>query len=389
MPCLAQTRADKKIMHEIAIQIPQLSADRNGAGSSQYLGYLEQQFRAAGLAPAGGNGYRQQVVYEEGKRYFPGTRLFINGHKLQPGKDFIPLPFSGQGTAGGEPLVAVQEQHLPWIMNIRNFQEDTGKTAVLPALYRQAEQAVKDKATAVLFYNAGQRDSLLPPGKAPLGIPVLYVQPDAAKRYFGDQTASVKVSLACAVYDKKDTAYNVIGRIDNHAASTIIVGGVTPSDKAALLQLARQLKTERRYQKENYVFVVFASGKGQLPALHYFAEHPPVSLKKVNCFINLNGAGRMKESAEVLDVSGTGSSEHWATVLDRIRHAKIVLRDTADAGCRTFYQHNIPAISVSSDASPAAAASAVRFTTALIRELNGTGKLSFHAGQRAAEALGN
>src|SRR5690348_16955939 len=107
MPCLAQNRADRKIIHEIGIQIPQLSADRNGSGSSQYLGYLEQQFRAAGLAPATGRGYRQQVVYEEGKRYFPGTRLFINGQKLQPGKDFMPLPFSGQGTAQGEPLVAV------------------------------------------------------------------------------------------------------------------------------------------------------------------------------------------------------------------------------------------------------------------------------------------
>lgn len=357
----------------LAAEIGRLSAGDTAAA------YMAREFRRAGLVPAVG-GYCQAVVYDRGKRYFPGTSLFINGQRLRPDTDFIPLPFGATGTAAGEPLIAVQEQKQPWILNIGNFQQDSSANVPGPSLYKQGQRAFGDKASAVLFYNAGRRDSFprLPEGQA-LPIPALYIQPVASQKYFSDQTASVRVKLTTATYEKKDTGCNTIGLIDHHAASTIVIGAVTAADKAVLLELARELRSGRRYQKQNYLLVAFAPEEGGVSGLRYFSAHLPISPQQVSCIVNLDGTG--KANGGTLDIAGTQSSARWAKALNRVRNKKVVLQDSVPGSCALFYGQQLPAIAITyaGEASPADAASALSLVTSLLRELNGSGRLSFNA----------
>jgi hypothetical protein len=383
LPVLAcgQEKSGRKSDSHLAAEIGRLSGSDTAASA-----YMARQFRLAGLAPAVAGGYCQDVVYDEGKRYFPGTSLFINGQRLRPDTDFIPLPFGATGTASGEPLIAVQEQKQPWILNVGNFQQDSSAHVLGPSLYEQGQRAVGDKASAVLFYNAGRRDSFSPlGGRQALPIPALYIQPAAAQKYFSDQTASVKVNLTTAAYEKKDTDCNTIGLVNNHAASTIVIGAMTAADKAVLLELARELRSARRYQKQNYLLVAFAPDKGDVSGLRYFSAHLPINVQKVSCVVNLDGTG--KANGGMLDIAGTQSSARWTKALNRVRSKKIILQDSLPGSCALFYGQQLPAIAVSyaGEASPAGAASALNFMTSLMRELNGSGKLSFntaYAGSR-------
>ncbi|HEX5553838.1 MAG TPA: M28 family peptidase, partial [Chitinophagaceae bacterium] len=299
----------------------------------------------------------------------------------------IPLSYSAQGKAQGEPLIAVQEQNSPWIMDINNFlggQPQPTDTSLKTALYKLAEKAVKDKASAVLFYNStgSSPDLHFDPGEklGPLSIPVLYVRGPAAQKYFKDSTASVNVQLQVSFSEKTDTLYNVIAHIDHHAPGTIIIGAHDIGDKAALIELARLLKGGRRYQKMNYLFITFPDGKNGQLASRYFTEHPTIDLKKVNCVIDMDGTGKVSPQSPGLQIAGTDSSPGWPVILNKVKDKKLRVYPHAVDTSALLYDRKLPFLSLSADSTGAINDSGlltvVKYMGDLLRELNGTGKLA-------------
>ena len=76
-----------------------------------------------------------------------------------------------------------------------------------------------------MVYNTGTADDGLQfDGRekaAPLGIPVIYVKKDIAKKYFADESTTVEIKLKIVFTEKKRTGHNVAAYIDNSAATTI------------------------------------------------------------------------------------------------------------------------------------------------------------------------
>lgn len=71
------------------------------AGLGLAAEYLEQQLRAAGLAPAFGDRYQQPFELEVGVDIGPNGRLTQGERAFKQGKDFVPFGFSKTGTAAG------------------------------------------------------------------------------------------------------------------------------------------------------------------------------------------------------------------------------------------------------------------------------------------------
>jgi hypothetical protein len=66
-------------------------------------------------------------------------------------------------------------------------------------------------ASAVILYNSSSIDDQLKfdskDRTEKLDVPVLYVTKDAAKKYFGDQTATIDIKLKVDIGDKKRTGH--------------------------------------------------------------------------------------------------------------------------------------------------------------------------------------
>lgn len=383
MPAIvfSQNKADKEILESLQENTAKINLlSNNDRSSPEGQKFVASKFQEAGLQPViNAQSYLQDVVHDAGRQFNPGTALSINDKALTPGADFIPLPYSAQGAISGDPLIAVQEANLPWIIDINNYsgtQLTGADTDENETMYKLAAQAVHDKATAVLFYssnNAAKDVSFQAAGnKASLTIPVIYINKAAATSCFKDQTADARIKLQVAFHDKKDTAYNVIGRINNAAASTIIITAYQPGDKAALIGLSRLLKNNKRYGKENYLFVAYGGKKGT----DYFMEHPVINMDQTDCIINLNGTSKLNPSSYDLTISGLHSSPAWESILRKVKDREITLQNKAPDDSSAI---NIPFLTFSGDNTSDVTAEnelkVTKYIMDLIWELNRTGKL--------------
>ncbi|TMI96634.1 MAG: M20/M25/M40 family metallo-hydrolase, partial [Bacteroidetes bacterium] len=175
-----------------------------------------------------------------------------------------------------------------------------------------------------------------------IGIPVVYVLKPAAQKYFSDASASLDIKLKVDIGEKKRTGHNVIGYIENGAATTVILGAHfdhlgygedgnsmlrtgehlihngaddNASGTAALIELARLLK-ESKLNKNNYLFIAFSGEELGLFGSKYFADNPTINLSSVNYMINLDMVGRLNDSTKVLTIGGYGTSPEWASLIN-------------------------------------------------------------------------
>lgn len=351
--------SQKKASDEMTDQLQQtVSAlhriQKESNNNTSLCRYIEQQFRYLDLAPKGeNNSYRQEMRYKAGRDFHKGSFLIINGDTLKPGKDFVPLAFSANGSATGSPLIAVQERKMPWIINLDNYSLSDPEPA--QALYKIARQAGEDKATAVLFYN--NEDGLSPEFNGeetfpPLDIPVIFMNKAISENYFKDQTASVMIRLNVNTYDKTDTAYNLLGYLDNHAPSTLIVTASYdhPDDIAALFSLAQLLKKEKRSRQANYLFIAFSPKKKGFHPESFFMENPTLDLNKTTCLIHFEKTGQLNPDTHEVYVSGYGSSSRLFHVLHKIKSKSLSLQfepEKKDSALLAFYEKNIPLLALS------------------------------------------
>lgn len=149
--------------------------------------------------------------------------------------------------------------------------------------------------------------------------------------------------------DGKAIGHNVIGYIDNGAATTIVLGAHydhlgygedgnsrstskepaihngaddNASGTAALIELARGLKKSKA-KNNNYLFIAFSGEELGLFGSKYFVENPTIDLKTVNYMINMDMLGRLNDSAKVLTIGGFGTSPAWDNAINNNEFFKL------------------------------------------------------------------
>lgn len=346
-------KEDKQLISNLKLHVAFLSSDKlegrltGSEGERLAAEYISTAFKNVGLLPKGSDGFYQPFEVGEGKQVNQATHLFINDNALSLNKDFFPFSYSANSSVEALPSIALHEAQMPWFLNLKEIIEENKANPhfdLADAVKTQAKEMQEKGATAVFVYNtSGVKDDLVFMGKdatEPLKIPVIYITPEAASKYLSDEGASMDIKLKVDIGAKVRKGKNVIGFIDNGAATTVILGAHfdhlgwgeggnslmrsgpkqihngaddNASGTAALIELARHLKVSKN-KKSNYLFIAFSGEELGLYGSKYFVENPTVDLSKVSYMVNMDMLGRLNNSSKILTVGGYGTSPSWGNV---------------------------------------------------------------------------
>ncbi|RYZ26620.1 MAG: M28 family peptidase [Chitinophagaceae bacterium] len=347
--------------------------------------YISGAFAKAGLQPKGSNGFFQTFLVDEGKEIALSTAFSINGNALMLNRDFFPLVFSANGKINASPSIALMESGEPWFYNmadVMNQNKSNPHFDVTAAVLAKAKEAAQKGATALLVYNTSVvADGWKFNGREKtdvLSIPVVYFSNKVAATYFKDPTASLKLEGTIEIREKSRTGTNVVGYIDNGAATTVVLGAHfdhlgygedhnsrhtgtdqqihngaddNASGTAALVELARMVKTFN-LKKNNYLFIAFSGEELGLYGSKYFTQNPTIDLSAVNYMINMDMVGRLSDTSKTLTVGGYGTSPVWGEIYSRqgkegLYPAATYRFDSSGTGPSdhtSFYLKNIPVL---------------------------------------------
>ena len=382
------SKADNATVTNLQAHISYLANDklegrRAGTNGEKLAGeYISQKFQLAGLQPKGSDGFYQSFEIYDGKQINSATHFVINENNLAVNKDFFPFPFSQNGSIEALPSIAVQEADMPWFYDLKETLEenkDNPHFDLNEYIRNNAKKAKSRGASAVVLYNTSTIDDKLKfdskDRTEKLDVPVLYVTKDAAKKYFGDQTATIDIKLKVDIGDKKRTGHNIIGYLDNGAARTVVLGAHydhlgygedgnsmlrtgekaihngaddNASGTAALIELARILKNTKQ-KNNNYLFIAFSAEELGLNGSKFFTEHPTIDFTKVNYMINMDMVGRLNDSSQTVTIGGYGTSPQWGTLIDpnNKKNPFVIRIDSSGTGPSdhtSFYRKDIPVL---------------------------------------------
>lgn len=369
-----------------------LEGRRTGTnGERLAMEYISGQFQQAGLVAKGTSNYYQSFEVNEGKQIDPSTRLLINNIDLKTGADYFPFPYSPDVTMEALPSISLRESDMPWFFDLKETLEENKANPHFDLegfIKTKAEEVKKKSASALFIYNtSGTDDKLAFNGKdrsTQLSIPVIYVTKSVAGKLFRDADAPLDLNLKIKITEKIRTGSNVIGYINNNAASTVILGAHfdhlgfgedgnsmlrtgeksihngaddNASGTAALIELAKMIKAGSADKKDktllnsNYLFIAFSGEELGLYGSKYFTENPTIDLKNANYMINMDMVGRLNDSSRALTVGGYGTSPKWgeyyASAMLKEKQDFLFKYDSSGTGPSdhtSFYKKDIPVL---------------------------------------------
>ncbi|HRH59194.1 MAG TPA: M28 family peptidase [Chitinophagaceae bacterium] len=380
----AQEKADKITLANIEAHIKILASDslqgrRTGtSGELDAMNYIAMQFAKIGLRPKGANGFVQEFTIDEGKRFDPqGTWFSVNNNKLEAGKDFFPLAYSANVSAGGNASPSLREKGAPWFYDLKDVLEENKNNphfSVDDAIRTEAKNVAAKGAAALIVYNSSPAvdnvqfvkfDSL-----AAEQLPIVFVTKDGMEKYLKDATAFYDITMKVTLTHESRKARNVIGFLNFNAPNTVIIGAHydhlglgednnsldgqgqihngaddNASGTAALIEMARILQHTKAI-KNNYLFIAFSGEELGLFGSKYWLEHPTVKVIP-NYMINMDMVGRY-DSSKKLTIGGYGTSPAWWTVFAKTTSNNLIIHfdssGTGPSDHASFYRKDIPVL---------------------------------------------
>jgi len=390
-PAQKLKREDRELAAHLQQHVQYLADDklegrRTGTkGEALATEYISQQFKKIGIAPKGTTAYYQPFEIIEGKQINPATHFRVNGQDLAMNTEFFPLAYSPNMHIEALLSLALQEPDMPWFWNLKETLEEAAGNPhfdIDEAVKEKVKDAQKRGATALFIYNTSTvKDGLqfVETDRSDLlSIPVVYLTKEGIQHYFKDESATLEIDLVVDMGIKKRSGTNVIGFVDNGAATTVVLGAHfdhlgygedgaslqrgsekqihngaddNASGTAALIELARLLKASKA-KKNNYLFIAFSGEELGLYGSKYFTEHPTVDLPRINYMINMDMLGRLNETTKALTIGGFGTSPIWANTFSggksKLFTGPIQFRfDSSGSGPSdhtSFYRKDIPVL---------------------------------------------
>lgn len=353
-------------------------------GEKLAAAYISNQFEQLGLTPKGTDGFLQPFEVSSRKVLSSESFVEINNDKLQSGKDFFVLPYSADGRLNALASVALMESGEPWFFNMADWAKQQANNPHFnwqQAVYDKAREVAGKKASALVLFDLSPEIniSFLEADKLDvLSIPVIYISKQVAKKHFSDPSALIDISLNLQRVTEKRIGNNVIGFVDNGAASTIVLGAHydhlgfgedknsrhTGSDlqihngaddnasgTAALIELARMVKSSG-LKNHNFLFIAFSGEELGLYGSKHFLKQPTIDTASINFMINMDMIGRLNDSSKTLTVGGYGTSPTWgqlyATTGKKALYPAASYRfdssGTGPSDHSSFYMRNIPVL---------------------------------------------
>lgn len=427
-------KADKFLLNSIQQHVYFLADDklegrRTGTnGEKLAYEYIINQFKVARLQPRGNDGtFIQEFEVNDGRTVNPATHFIINGTELKLDAEYFPMVYSANASVEAVISPAVQESNSPWFWDLKEIIEENKNNPhfdLADAVHEKAVTVAKQSATALFIYNSSATDDGIKYNKkdkaAVVSIPVLYISNEAKKKMIDDGPATYDIKIKVDISEKKRKGHNVIGYVDNGAATTVVLGAhydhlgygedknslyaaTTPaihngaddnaSGSAALMELSKMIAASK-FKNNNYLFIAFSGEELGLYGSKHFIDNPTIDLSKVNYMINMDMVGRLNDSAKI-NIGGYGTSPYWGQLFSTLSDKKIHLKfDSSGVGPSdhtSFYRKDIPVLffftgSHSDYHKPSDDADKINYTGEyevvkyvykVINETNNKGKLAF------------
>lgn len=380
---IAEGKANQELVANLQAHVKYLADDklegrRTGTRGEQLaLAYIVQQYQQIGLQPKGKEGYVQTFEINEGKQITSATSLVINGHVLEQNTEYFPLTYSAQKSVKGNPAMALNENGQPWFTDLKEILEEnkTNPHFDIDETIRKETEAITAKgATALFIYNSSAITDNVQFNKKDTSkqvtIPVVYITKAGYKHYFFDNAASLDLSVNVQIGEQKRSASNIIGYIDNHAATTVILGAHydhlgygedknaldtghiihngaddNASGTAALIELTKILvKTSPK--NNNYLIIHFSAEELGLFGSKHWLDDPTIKITP-NYMLNMDMIGRY-DTSHKLTIGGYGTSPTWGEYFTTLNNPQILIKfDSSGSGPSdhaSFYRKDMPVL---------------------------------------------
>lgn len=380
----AQAKADKETLDNIQKHIRYLADDklegrRTGTpGELLAAQYISAQFAAEKLEPKGSSSFIQEFTINEGRQApAEGNSFTANDHALTLQKDFYPLAFSASQKAEGSSSLSLREKGQPWFWDVADIIDDNKNNPhfdIYSAIQQEAQRTAQKGGKALIVFNSGNGVDNIQFNRhdetPAVSIPVVYLTREGLKKYFADATDFYHISLSVKLETAERKARNVVGFIDNHAPTTVILGAHfdhlgygedgnaldgrgqihngaddNASGTAALIELGRILQTSKA-KHNNYLLLAFSGEELGLAGSKYWLEHPSFTITP-NYMINMDMVGRY-DSSRKLTIGGYGTTPAWGPVFAGITDKSLAVKfDSSGVGPSdhtSFYRSNVPVL---------------------------------------------
>lgn len=372
--CLFQNIfAQTNLQEQLSAHVYFLSDDRlegratGSEGEQLALNYISSTFKEYGLQPYGTEGYAQSFDFALGKKAGSNNSMMLNLKSLEFPTDYFPLNYSGNGTLSAQAVSMGYGIHAPGLYDDYEGKSDIEGKVFLINLsspdgihphskylsYTDYQTRIKTAQTfgavAVVFYNV---DKTLDNPKFDLtmnvkefDIPVVFIAKNEIKN--GDL-----IKLNVDLQTQARTGHNVIGYIDNKAASTVVVGAHydhlgwgesgslyrgepaihngaddNASGVALMLELAKALK-QQKLSGNNYLFIAFSGEELGLYGSKSFVQNATIDTAAINYMLNFDMVGRLDEES-TMAVNGVGTSPVFKEKAENTKAGNLKIKTTS------------------------------------------------------------
>lgn len=380
---ITEEKANQELVANLQAHVKYLADDklegrRTGTKGEQLaLAYIVQQYQQIGLQPKGKEGYVQTFEINEGKQITSATSLVINSHALEQNTEYFPLTYSAQKSVKGNPAMALNENGQPWFKDLKEILEENKTNPhfdIDETIRKEAEAITARGATALFLYNSSAITDNVQFNKKDTSkqatIPVVYITKAGYKHYFFDNAASLDLSVNVQIAEQKRSASNIIGYIDNHAATTVILGAHydhlgygedknaldtghiihngaddNASGTAALIELTKML-VKSSPKNNNYLIIHFSGEELGLFGSKHWLDDPTIKVTP-NYMLNMDMVGRY-DTSHKLTIGGYGTSPTWGEYFTSLNNPQILIKfDSSGSGPSdhaSFYRKDMPVL---------------------------------------------
>ena len=364
-------------------------------GEKQAASYIIKQYKNINISAMGSNGsFLQSFTFDKGKKPDGKNELLINTHKLKFGEDYFPINMSGNGKVKGSIVdvgygisaPAIQYDSYKSQIDLRGKiflmessspegDDPHSKYAPYADIKGKVEKAIVHGAIAIIFINTNDKaddpEASLDILSFESTIPIVFVKAEAWKNAKRDQLNVAELNVHLKTISV--TGHNIVGFLDNHSASTIVIGAHydhlghnelggslyrgepaihngaddNASGTAGVIELARWLATNGVTEKNNFLFINFSGEEEGLYGSKAWVSHPTYDTSKINFMINMDMIGRYR-SEKGLEIDGLGTSPDAFNFIRTMKFdsLKLILKEQGigPSDFTSFYLANIPVL---------------------------------------------
>jgi hypothetical protein len=354
--------------------------------------YIANEFKAVGLEPEGPYGeWFHEFNFLNAKVFGPNSKLTLGGKTHKPGSSYYPLLHSPSACATGKVvdvgfgICAPQlghddyagKENLSGSVFLMELSSPDGihphsKYKDYSDLRTKLKVAREKGASAVIFINSDSTTEN--PSKdftrkiTADSIPCVFWTGLDKKVLLGK-----KATVVVEWTEEWRTGVNVVGRIDNGAPLTVIIGGHfdhlgwgdegslsrtgraihngaddNASGTGMVIELARSLHQQNGPKQFNYLFICFSGEEKGLLGSSAFAKDTFYDPASTLCMLNFDMVGRLDMADYTLGVNGVGTAPGWLPLVNNIRVDNLQVK-TSESGVgpsdhTSFYFKNIPVL---------------------------------------------